>query len=291
MLLKKFSVLAIAAGCMISCSNGGSPATSRPAGAIRKFDHLISFASGPESFPRSWRIAPFHQTASPIDPSQKDRARRLIAISLGKYPAALIKATLREGSIYALGELKVYRRMQFSGTASDKAVYVVVQDKSKGYSDKFIESVFHQEYSTLLMNRYLKHLDMKAWKAINPKGFEYLGPNSWDRIRARDGGAKAIDSKGKTNLLATNKTLLAHGFLVKYSTSSLENDVNGYVAALFANEPSFWANVDKHQTVRKKTDLTIKFYNRLNPVFTEKYFRNIPRIKPARPRRAKKTKN
>jgi hypothetical protein len=141
------------------------------------------------------------------------------------------------------------------------------------------------------MNRYLEHLDMKAWKAINPKGFEYLGPNSWDRLRSLDGGAKAIDSKGKTNLLAGNRTLLEQGFLVKYSTSSLENDVNGYVAALFANTPGFWTNVDKHQTVRRKTDLTIEFYHRINPVFTKEYFRSIPRVTSVRRQRAKKTKN
>ncbi len=291
MLIKKLSVLAIAVGCILSCSLAEPSTTSRPSRRIRNFDHLISFASGPEVFPKSWLRAPFYQTASPIDPSQKDRARRVISRSLAKYPDAVIKATLGDKSVYALGGLKVYRRMNFGGTASAKAVYVVVQGKSTGYSDKFIESVFHQEYSTLLMNRYLKHLDMKAWKAINPKGFAYLGPNSWDRIRARDGGAKAIDGKGKTNLLATSKTLLAQGFLVKYSTSSLENDVNGYAAALFANEPSFWANVDKHQTVRKKTELTIKFYNRINPIFTEQYFRSIPRVKPVRSRRTKMTKN
>ena len=261
----------------IACNGEKLRMTAQPRATVEQIDPLISWSSGPEIFPPSWLDAPFHQAAAPIDPSHKDRGRAIVRRALQKYPASLVEATLAKGGIYILGELKVYRSLQFSGTASRRAVYLVVRDKSQGYTDEFVESVFHQEYSTLLMNRYLKHLDLTAWRAVNPEGFAYLGSNSWDGVRGKDGGAKAITQTGGTKLLSTDAARLEQGFLVRYSTSSLENDVNGYAAALFANNPSFWANVDKHPTVRKKTALAIEFYHRIDPVFTKEYFQRLPR--------------
>ena len=272
---------AVVAVSAIACDGRKLRVTPTPRATIEQIDPLISWSSGPEIFPPSWLAAPFHQAARPIDNSQKDRARAIVRRALQKYPAALVARTIAKGRVYIIGELKVYRSLQFAGTASHKAVYLVVRDKSQGYTNKFIESTFHQEYSTLLMNRYLKHLDRKAWSAINPKGFTYLGPNSWDRVRDKDGGARAITKTGGAKLLSTDTARLAQGFLVRYSTSSLENDVNGYAAALFANEPGFWANVEKYPAVRKKTDLAIEFYHRIDPAFTREYFRSL-RCRPAR---------
>ena len=252
-------------------------ATPTPRATIEQIDPLISWSAGPEIFPASWLEAPFYQAARPIDPSRKDRARAIVRWALRKYPASVVARTIARDRIYILEELKVYRSLQFAGTASHKAVYLVVRDKSQGYTDKFVESVFHQEYSTLLMNRYLKHLDRKAWGAVNPESFAYLGPNSWDRVRGKDGGARAMTETGGARLLTTDAGRLEQGFLVRYSTSSLENDVNGYAAALFANDPSFWANVEKYPAVRKKADLAIEFYHRIDPAFTREYFRAIPR--------------
>jgi hypothetical protein len=250
-------------------------ATPTPRATVEQIDPLISWSSGPEIFPRSWLKAPFYQAARPIDPSCKDRARAIVRRALQKYPAALVARTIATGRVYILGELKVYRSLQFAGTASHRAVYLVVRGKSQGYTDKFVESTFHQEYSTLLMNRYLKHLDMKAWKAVNPEGFAYLGSNSWDRVRGKDGGARAITKSGGAKLLSTDAARLKQGFLVRYSMSSLENDVNGYAAGLFGGDRSFWAQVEKYPAVRKKALLAIEFYHRIDPVFTREYFQAL----------------
>ena len=270
-------ILAIIAVSTIACNGEKLRITAQAHATIEQIDPLISWSSGQEIFPPNWLDAPFHQTAGPIDPSHKDRGRAIVRRALRKYPASMVATTLAKGRVYILGELKVYRSLQFSGTASQKAVYLVVRDKSQGYTDKFIESVFHQEYSTLLMNRYLKHLDLTAWRAVNPEGFAYLGANSWDGVRGKDGGAKAITQTGGTKLLSTDAARLEQGFLVRYSTSSLENDVNGYASALFANDPNFWANVNKHPNVRKKTALAIEFYHRIDPMFTKEYFQRLPR--------------
>lgn len=261
----------------IACEGRELGVTPTPRAKVEQIDPLISWSSGPKIFPPSWLEAPFYQTSAPIDPSCKERARAIIRRALQKYPAALIARTIANGRIYVLGELKVYRSMQFAGTASHEAIYIVVRDASEGYTDEFIESAFHQEYSTLLMNRYLKRLDMKAWRAVNPKDFAYLGPNSWDRTKGKDGGAQAITKARGGKLMSIDDDRLKEGFLVRYSTSSLENDVNGYAAALFCGGGDFWDNVKKYPAVRKKTDLAIEFYHRLDPAFTQGYFRGLSR--------------
>jgi len=275
MSLLRHLIIASLAASAIACNGENSHMTGHRRAAIEQIDPLISWSAEPEIFPSSWLGAPFHQAADPIDPAEKARARKIVRRALSKYPASLVSRTISPRKIYVLGELRVYRNLRFSGTASHKAVYLVVGDKSKGYTDEFVESVFHQEYSTLLMNRFLEELDQDAWKAANPEGFAYLGANSWDRLRAKDGGAKAITKSGGAKLLKTDKARLKQGFLVRYSTSSLENDVNAYASALFTNTPEFWENVDKHAAIRKKAELAIRFYNRIDPAFTMEFFRNL----------------
>jgi hypothetical protein len=277
MRLKRYLILAAVAVSAIACNVREPGVTPTPRATIEQIDPLISWSSGPEIFPPGWLKAPFHQTAAPIDPSCKNRARKIVRRALQKYPAALVARTIAKGRIYIVGELKVYRSLQFAGTASENAVYLVVCGEYKGYTDEFVESTFHQEYSTLLMNRYLSRLDRKAWAAVNPEGFAYLGSNSWDRVRGKDGGAKAITKAGSAKLMSTDAARLKQGFLVRYSTSSLENDVNGYAAALFAGDRSFWSNVAKHPAVRKKADLAIEFYHRIDPAFTREYFQGLRR--------------
>ena len=91
-------------------------ATPTPRATIEQIDPLISWSSGPEIFPPSWLGAPFHETAGPVNPSQKNRARDIVRRALRKYPPSLIAGTIAKGRIYILGELKVFRSLQFSGT-------------------------------------------------------------------------------------------------------------------------------------------------------------------------------
>jgi len=240
----------------------------------RQLDKLISWSAGPEIFPASWLRPPFHQKAKPIDPARKDKARRIVRYALSKYPEPMIRKTIRR--IYILGEMVVYRSLRFAGTASHECVYVVVGDKSWGYTNDFIESVFHQEYSTLLLNRHLGHFDQKGWRSANPEGFAYLGPNSWDRVRGKDGGAQAMTKTAGSVLLSSDPANVRKGFLSKYAMSSIENDFNAYAAAMFRNETGFWEHAARYAPVKKKADLAIEFYRRIDPIFTREYFRSLP---------------
>ena len=224
---------------------------------------LISWDADAKIFPDEWTAEPFFATAKPMDPSQQARARALVTRAIKQYPCSLINETLQR--IYVVGELTFFKNIPFGGTASDKAVYLAVQPEGAGFTDRFITETFHREYSTLLLNLHLKHLDQSAWNAVNSNGFRYLGANSWERAKGKDGGARAIENGATSLSPQAGGEYLNEGFLSEYSKSSLENDFNEYAAALFMNEAEFLERVAKYPAVRKKRDLAVRFYSAIAP--------------------------
>lgn len=231
---------------------------------------LLSCEAHSEIFPGDWTKNPFNARATPILESQRTRALAAVSRAMEKYPETLIRKTLHR--VYVLGELTFYKNTHFSGTASNTSLYIVVQSEKAGYTDRFIEATFHREYSTLLLNRYLKYLDQSAWHEMNPTDFRYAGPNSWDYPEGQDGGAMAIDV-GKSSLsLESRPEYLNYGFLTEYSKSSLENDFNEYATALFLNDPQFQKLAQEYPAIAKKRDLAIRFYSLVDPNLIPAYF-------------------
>ena len=231
---------------------------------------LLSCEAHSEIFPEDWTKDPFNARAMPILESQRTRALAAVNRAMDKYPETLVRKTLQR--VYLLGELTFYENTHFSGTASNTSLYIVVQPEKEGYTDGFVEATFHREYSTLLLNRYLKYLDQSAWHEVNPPDFQYSGPNSWDYPKGQDGGAMAIE-EGKSSLsLELRSEYLNYGFLTEYSKSSLENDFNEYATALFLNDPQFQKLAQEYPAIAKKRDLAIRFYSSIDPNLTPAYF-------------------
>jgi hypothetical protein len=44
---------------------------------------------------------------------------------------------------------------------------------------------------------------------------------------------------------------------------------------IFSGGSQFWLIVDSFDPIRKKTELIIRFYQLIDPVFTEEYFRSL----------------
>lgn len=242
---------------------------------------LISWEANVNIFPEEWAKEPFCAAVKPIERSQRTRAHALVNRAIQKYPESLIKETLPR--VFVVGELTFFNKQQFSGTTSHRAVYLVVKPEAAGYTDHFIEATFHREYSSLLLNIYLKHLDQSSWEAINPKGFRYLGASSWERPKGKDGGATAIEN-GKTSLSLQGRVgYLDYGFLTEYSKSSIENDFNEYAAALFMEKSGLRELAEKHPAVAKKRNATIQFYSSIVPELNANYFMNIQPEKRTKP--------
>ena len=233
----------------------------------------ISWAAGPEIFPGFWCEKPFLAQAEELPFARRKRAREIIERGMAKYPESVLKRYLKK--VYLVSDLTFYGYQKFSGTASGDSVYVVVGTRVMGYSDEFIEAVFHKEFSSLLLNWYPRRLDKAAWKEINPTEFRYLGESSWDRPKGKDGGAKAIDRGETSQSVSKNRRDLAAGFLSQYSKSSLENDFNEYAGALFMNDPDVSQLAKRYLGVARKQAQVIRFYASISPLMNSKFFEEL----------------
>ena len=98
--------------------------------------------------------------------------------------------------------------------------------------------------------------------ALNPDGFIY-----------GEGGANAIRSGVAT--MDYEPGLYMIGFLNDYSVADLEQDINVFAQNLFSGGAAFWKIADENPPILAKARLLIRFYNALDPMFTELYFRQI----------------
>jgi hypothetical protein len=132
-----------------------------------------------------------------------------------------------------------------------------------GYTDIAIEKEFHHEFSSILKYNY--GLDEITWRQVNPAGFVYFDETT--------GGTGAIKA-GKASQTFDPKEH-EMGFLYEYAESTLENDFNSFAENIFMGEESFFNIVESYDKLKSKLNLTIAFYNSLDPVFTIDYFKGL----------------
>lgn len=208
-------------------------------------------------FPPSWRIGDIDASAMPLKPNEHARSVRLVRDALALYPVILIQKNLR--AVYVAEEFKFYG-MAYGGTNSFDTVYISNKGTGNGYSDSFISRTFHHEFSSILLRNYGEKLDEEAWTEAN-------------RTRYGSGGIEAL----RTGATETkyNERYNVDGFLNQYGSASLEEDFNTFAEAIFSGDKQFWSVCDRFYRIKTKTTLFIAFYNKLDPQFTEKYFRDL----------------
>ncbi len=221
----------------------------------------VGFLYSKEIFPQSWQGGSINAAGQQIDRKEIPRSKSIIAKALSKYPGSILSSNLK--AVYFLKEMMFYD-VGFGGTNSSDAVYITNEGLSLGYTDRFVEQSFHHEFSSILFRTHPSFIDTSAWKDANVAGFIYNDPED---------GVGAIRNKQSSQLL--NTLFCGKGLLTQYSASSLENDVNTFAQNLFSPEKDFWNYVDRFRGIKKKADLLINFYNRLNSAFTETYFRKM----------------
>ncbi len=186
-------------------------------------------------------------------------AQLILGCALKKYPPQVLQAELK--SVYVLAELR-YSGVITSGTNSRTSVYLKIGDVKKGFTDAHIEGVFHAEFSSILLRNHTQHLDKDTWNAVNPPGFKYLG-NGVDAVRQKVAGTVLRDE------------LHEAGFLVEYAQSTLENDLNGFAKMLFNGQAELWKVAARFPKIRRKLDLTLAFYQKIDASFSEAFFRSL----------------
>jgi hypothetical protein len=254
--LRRATLLLIVVGlCLFCLSSYGQPAYNDARTGIRVF-----FATESDMFPRKWYSGKIRAKAVSLDSTQYNRIREILREAMKKYPDTILSGNLEK--VYALNSLEFYG-IPYGGTSSTCKKTVFITDNSEfRENDGFIESIFHHEFSSLLFRIYRKNFSRREWDRNNPHGFSY-----------GNGGREAI-REGKSSMVL-DSAMNREGFLNEYSRSSREEDFNVFAQNLFNGGKLFWEAVDKYPVIRQKANLVIAFYHRLDPVFTEGYFRGI----------------
>ncbi len=221
----------------------------------------ISFTYSRSIFPGSWQPAPINASGEQIDTKEIRRSLDIVIKAIQKYPVAALKNELT--AVYFLKSLKFYD-VGYGGTNSSDALFLTNNGVDMGFTDLYLEQTFHHEYSSILYRRHPQWLDARSWLAANAPGFDYNDPEN---------GVGAIRNNASSQELDSN--FCKKGFLTQYSQSSLENDLNTFAQNLFSPSDGFWKLVDRYPKVRKKMKLLVQFYQQMDPVFTEEYFRKI----------------
>jgi len=214
-----------------------------------------------DMFPESWRKAPISAEASPLDPNETARSVRVTLAAMEKYPAGVLKTNLEK--VYITKRIAFYG-LVYGGTNSLGAVYISNDGVANGFTDSYLERAFHHELSSIFLRNFSSRLDMKAWRASQPTGFKYRGDGT-SSLREGTASTRYEDKYHK------------QGFLAQYATSSLEEDFNMMAEGMLSGLPEFWSAVDRHPLLKSKMTAVVAFYAKLDPVFTESYFRRLAR--------------
>jgi hypothetical protein len=218
----------------------------------------ISFAADEEMYPESWRGGKVNGDGIALNEAEYDRSKNIVSKALEKYPTEVLTKHIKK--IYVLDDIHFYG-VRYGGTNSLDRIYITNRGLVLGYTDQFIERLFHAEFSSILL-RNLTYLNKTTWLACNSEDFKY-GGSGQDALKNGKAG-EHFDPE-----------LHEQGCLTQYGTSNFENDVNSFAKNIFRAEPEFWNIVDKYPRVKCKLELIVNFYAQINSMFTMEYFKKL----------------
>lgn len=195
----------------------------------------------------------------PLDDKEEERSVRLFKQEMAKYPAGMLAKFLK--TLY-LAKTIVVDNYPYGGTYFGTTLFISDEGYEAGFTDQFLESTFHHEFSSLLKDDPKTKFPEKEWDGLRPEGMKYIG---YEPVFKNDG----------TNWFVESDDLFSQGFVDKYSTVSVEEDLNEVASRLFTGGSQFWEKVDKYPRLAKKIRLCISFYNGIDATFTEAYFRTF----------------
>lgn len=219
----------------------------------------VSFVTDEAMFPESWRGGNTNGNAISLDKSEYERSKKIISLSLSKYPLKIIQKNLKK--IYFLHHLDFYG-VNYGGTNSTDVIYLTNQGVEKYYTDLYLEQIFHEEFSSILLRNYSSFISETKWTECASDSISYGGTGA-DAIRNGKAG-EDFDSKINEN-----------GFLGEYATSNFENDINSFAKNIFCPKESFWELVENYERLQCKLKIIVEFYSWIDETFDEKYFKKL----------------
>lgn len=219
----------------------------------------LIFVTEDDMFPDTWYESDIDAQAISLEREEVERVIDILNRCFEKYPDAIIKANLNR--VYVLNSLQFFGT-SYGGTYTSDAVFLSDKGELRGYTDVYIEKLFHAEFSSVLYKNYDHLFDAEAWAAACFEGFEY-----------GSGGMLALKSgqSSETFLYQHNEL----GFLNKYAQSSMENDFNSFAKNLLCPSPDFWQLTDSYEGLGKKLALITAFYAALDVQFNAEFFEGL----------------
>lgn len=216
----------------------------------------IKIVWGEVNFPTKWLYSPINAFYAPIEEKERKRFIPIILKAMRKYPVQVLKKNLK--CVYIAGYLNFYG-VRYGGTNSNECLYLSNGGIQNGYTDFYLEQLFHHEFSSILLRNYSKYFDSKEWLNYTKHEFKE-GVSGVDAIR------------NGTNKLDFDEELCQKGILYEYALSSMENDFNSYAENLFCPKKEFWKVAEQYPNVKQKVYLITEFYNQIHSQFTTEYF-------------------
>lgn len=182
------------------------------------------------------------------------RYPRLLQTAFEKYPIEVIKQYLN--AIYFADEIN-HEGFKYGGSYDQFRRIIYLVDNGR-QSDDSAMYTFHHEFSSLLLSRHSMLLN--PWFENNPKDFVYLYSI----------GANQLEIYNSTSSYGTEADY-SKGFMDTYGQTEFENDFNEYSAMIFTYPEKFKRIMDQYPRVRGKFLVWLKFYQEIDPIFTEEY--------------------
>lgn len=220
-------------------------------------EYRIVFDPSPaDRFPEQWHAPEIAISATPLPISEYDRTKYILEDALSKYPAKILAGNLRETVV--VKELG-FSGVSASGTNSKDQVFLANGGSKNGFTAKWLERVFHSEFSSILLRNQFDSFRDDRWNSVNAENFSYGA-----------GGVAAV-KKGEVGKFFDAK-LLKQGFLSQYAKSSLENDFNAFAGFLWLGDEKLWDASEKYSAIGVKLKLTIDFYHSLDSSIDTDFF-------------------
>jgi hypothetical protein len=194
-------------------------------------------------FPSEWLKDPLICFGEQFDLVEAPRVKSYIEDFISAYDSNFLRQNLTD--IYLLDELTCFGN-PFGGSNSISSVYLTVRTQDKGYTDQFLVSTLHHEFSSILMRNYRSLFPDQEWRLINPDSFVY--------------SENDVQVVQEPTIRDQTKELLEAGFLTRYNTTTAENDFNTLVEWLSTRGTELCEIRSQYERIDRKAELAIQFY-------------------------------
>jgi hypothetical protein len=208
---------------------------------------VVHYTYDPEAFfPPEWLSEPARCQGRQVDLSDAARVVPLIDEFASTYGIDFLRSNLTD--IYLFGELQCYGK-SLGGTNAQSSLYIKIPPQSQGFTDSFLLSTLHAEFSSILLRNY--RFPYSEWEEANPAGFAYA-ENPFQVVEDPD-------------QLAPTEELLLAGFLSPIAATSLENDLNRIAFSVFTGGKAFCEQAERYPRIALKVELATRFYRSVDP--------------------------